>query len=73
MGEQPRDEAGPSGSGSTKGKRELARVAKWERMMVKKRMDQGGNVVAWDWAAGKGAKVRPLALQTSQNLLETGS
>ncbi|KAL7413329.1 rab-GTPase-TBC domain-containing protein [Mrakia frigida] len=57
MGEQPRDEAGPSGSGSTKGKRELARVAKWERMMVKKRMDQGGNVVAWDWAAGKGAKV----------------
>lgn len=40
-----------------KTKRELARVNKWERMMVKKRMDQGGNVVGWDWAEGKGSKV----------------
>lgn len=62
MADQTRDEAGPS----NKGKRELARVAKWERMMVKKRVDQGGNVVAWDWAVGKEAKVRPVPFYFSQ-------
>ena len=56
MGEQPRDEAGASASAASE-KREVARVAKWERMMVKKRVDQGGNVVAWDWVEGKKAKV----------------
>ena len=26
-------------------------------MMVKKRIDKGGNVVGWDWVEGKKAKV----------------
>lgn len=46
----PRGDDGPSG-------KEAARISKWERMLIKKRFDKGGNTIAWEFDAVKRKKV----------------